>query len=90
MAHSSYISRPAATRGAALFVVALVIVILGVAGGAIYLFQLRRAAAPAPSASAGEARAYVKNLALSEVDMKATESYLQSQLVEITGKITNK
>jgi hypothetical protein len=36
-----------------------------------------------------EAKAYVKNLQLSDVEMKATESYMGSQLVEILGKITN-
>ena len=36
-----------------------------------------------------EAKAYVKNLKLSDVEMKAAESYMGSQLVEITGKITN-
>ncbi|MDX2151053.1 MAG: DUF3426 domain-containing protein [Bryobacteraceae bacterium] len=90
MAHPLPGSRPADERGSALFAVALVVAIIVVAGGAIYLFLARRAAAPPPAASAQEARAYVKHLALSEVNMKATESYLQSQLVEITGKITNK
>jgi hypothetical protein len=36
-----------------------------------------------------EAKGYVKNLQLADVEMKAAESYMGSQLVEITGKITN-
>ena len=36
-----------------------------------------------------EAKAYVKNLALSEVQMQAAESYLKQAVVEIEGKITN-
>ena len=37
-----------------------------------------------------EARAYLKNLALSEVQMQANESYLKQEVVEINGKIGNK
>jgi hypothetical protein len=36
-----------------------------------------------------EAKAYVANLKLSDVDMKANESYFKQVLVEIEGKITN-
>jgi hypothetical protein len=36
-----------------------------------------------------EAKAYVKNLKLGGVEMKATGSYMAGQLVEITGNITN-
>jgi hypothetical protein len=37
----------------------------------------------------GEARAYIRNLPLSEVEIKAHESYLKQSVVEITGKIGN-
>jgi hypothetical protein len=37
-----------------------------------------------------EARAYLKNLQLSEVQMQAAESYLKQAVVEISGKISNK
>lgn len=48
--------------------------------------------APAPQAIelTPEAKAYVRHLALAEVEMKATESIATQALVEITGKITNK
>ena len=36
-----------------------------------------------------EARGYLKNLALSEVQMQANESYLKQAVVEIDGKIGN-
>jgi flagellar basal body-associated protein FliL len=36
-----------------------------------------------------EAKLYVRNLALSNVEMKAAESYMKNTLVEITGNITN-
>jgi hypothetical protein len=42
------------------------------------------------AASPEEAKAYVRNLGLSEVNMEAKESFGGQQLVEITGKITNK
>ena len=36
-----------------------------------------------------DAKAYVRNLQLSEVSMKATESYVGQMVTEIEGKITN-
>ena len=36
-----------------------------------------------------EAKAYVRSLKLSEVEMKAAESYVKQAIVEITGKIGN-
>ena len=36
-----------------------------------------------------EAKAYVRNLQLSDVSMKATESYVKQMVTEIEGKITN-
>ncbi|MCC6369066.1 MAG: DUF2393 family protein [Bryobacterales bacterium] len=36
-----------------------------------------------------EAKAYVRNLQLSGVEMKAAENAIHQQVVEITGKITN-
>ena len=45
--------------------------------------------APADVPLTPEAKAYVKNLKLSDVDMKANESYLNQMVVEINGKIGN-
>ena len=36
-----------------------------------------------------DAKAYVRNLQLSEISMKATESYAMQTVTEIEGKITN-
>lgn len=48
---------------------------------------------PAPKQSEGaatqEAKAYLPNLALSEVTMQASESFVNQQVVEILGKISN-
>lgn len=39
--------------------------------------------------AAPEARAYVGNLALSDVTMQASENFMKQRVVEIQGKITN-
>lgn len=44
---------------------------------------------PGAAASADEAKQYIKQLALSDFDMKASESYGGQELVEMTGNITN-
>jgi len=44
---------------------------------------------PGPQPLTAEAKAYVRNLALSGVEMKATESYAKQVLTEIEGNITN-
>lgn len=36
-----------------------------------------------------EAKAYVKSLTLSDIEMKAAENFMQQQVVEIVGKIGN-
>jgi hypothetical protein len=36
-----------------------------------------------------EAKAYVKNLGLSDVKMQAAENFMQQQVVEVSGKISN-
>jgi hypothetical protein len=69
-----------------LIVGAVVIVVL-IAGG-IYLSR------PVPQSGGNveaspEAKAYVPNLQLSDVNMKASENFMQQQVVEITGNITN-
>ena len=41
------------------------------------------------SAPSAEAKAYVRSLQLSDVSMKATESYAKQVITEIEGKVTN-
>jgi hypothetical protein len=58
-------------------------------GGALAWFVMR----PKPDAAAAplsvDAKAYVRNLQLSDVSMKATESYVGQMVTEIEGKVTN-
>ena len=45
---------------------------------------------PDNSPASSEAKAYVGNLDLSDVTMKAAENFMQQRVVEVEGKITNK
>src|SRR4051794_4271618 len=58
-------------------------------GGWWHFASKPRTVAPPPALTA-DAKVYVGNLRLSEVDMKATASYTGATVVEIVGKITNK
>jgi hypothetical protein len=58
------------------------------AGGLIWLINRPHAAVDAAPLSA-EAKAYVRNLQLTDVSMKATESYAGQTVTEIEGKIAN-
>jgi hypothetical protein len=69
-------------------IVALVVVLAG-AGGFAYLMRAANRAQAGPPPLSVEARGYVHNLALSGVEMKANTSYLNQQVVEITGNIGN-
>jgi len=67
-------------------VVGLVLV-LGAAG--FYVLNRQSYVSPRQPVLTGDARAYIRNLPLSEVEIKAQESYLKQSVVEITGKIGN-
>jgi len=67
--------------------IALVVVLLGTAG-----FWYFRSAAERRARAlelTPEAKAYVQHLRLTDVGIKATESYLKQLVVEIEGKIAN-
>ncbi len=71
-----------------LAIVILLVVILGAAG----FWYLERAAhrpPPGPPPLTAEARAYTHFLSLSGVEMQAHTSYLNQQVVEITGNLQN-
>lgn len=71
--------------GLPVYIVATVALI----GGGIF-YYLNRSSGPVPELPlTPEARAYVKNLKLSDVGMQANESYFKQVVVEIEGKITN-
>jgi len=66
------------------------VLVLGVAGF-WYLDRSSKRPAPPPPPLSDEARAYVhdQKLRLSDVEMKAQESYMKQAVVAITGKISN-
>jgi hypothetical protein len=69
----------------------IVLGLLVAVGGAGFWFLDRKASQPppAPPPLTQEARAYVRNLKLSNVQMSANTSYLNQQVVEITGSVSN-
>jgi hypothetical protein len=69
-------------------VVIALVVILG-AGFFLYLDRLSRLRPPPPAPLTSEAKIYVRNLRLLDVDMQKHESYMKQAVVEITGKLGN-
>ena len=65
-----------------------VIVLLGAAAGGFFWWLSTQAPAEEPQLTE-EARAYLPHLALSDVEMKAEEDFLEQTVVAIEGKITN-
>ena len=63
--------------------------VLIVGGGFWYLDKQSRDIKPPQSVLTPEGKAYVRNLKLSGVEMKAAEAYMKQMLVEIVGKIAN-
>lgn len=66
----------------------IIAIAAALAGGLLWFVNRPRPAAAAAPLSA-DAKAYVRNLHLTEVTMKATESYVKQMVTEIEGKITN-
>jgi len=66
-----------------------VVVLLGLCAWAVLEYQARKYP-PKPGVLTPEAKLYVRNLSLSDVAMKAAESYMKQAVVEVTGKIGNK
>ena len=69
--------------------VIIFVALVAIGGGGFYYFMRYVDTTPPKPVLTGEAKAYVRNLRLADVEMKATESYLGQEVVEITGKITN-
>lgn len=67
----------------------VLIAVIAVLGGALIWYLQRPPSTAAPPPLSPEAKAYVKHLKLSDVELKATESYMKQQVVEILGKIGN-
>jgi hypothetical protein len=69
-----------------LYIVGAVIVL----GGALFYYLQVLSKHPAQDLPlTPEAKAYVRNLQLSDVEMQANQSYFNQMVVEITGKIAN-
>ena len=64
------------------------VLVLGL-GGFFYLDRASKKPLPEPPPLTGEARAYAGKLKLTNVEMKAHESYLKQSVVEIVGNIQN-
>lgn len=64
------------------------VLVLGL-GGFFYLDRVSKTPPPEPPPLSGEARAYASKLKLTNVEMKAHESYLKQSVVEIVGNIQN-
>ena len=78
----------AAKRGLGIQVyVTIAVLLAGVAVFAYFQYVTRRPEAKLELTP--EANAYVRNLQLSDVTMKATGNYMKQTVVEIEGKITN-
>jgi hypothetical protein len=90
VANERILTRPAGERRGIGLPVYIVLALLLI-GGALFGYLQYLSHRPAQDvALTPEAKSYVRNLALSDVAMKANESYLKLMVVEIDGKITNK
>jgi hypothetical protein len=71
--------------------IVIVLVLIAGAAGFLYLNRLSQRVPPPPPPLTGDARAYIHNgfLKITDSDMRAHESYLKQEVVEITGNITN-
>lgn len=89
MANRSALDRTAADKSPPVFAI-IVVLALALGGGAFWWldYQSHHIVSQHPVLTA-EARGYLKNLALSEVEMQANESYMKQEVVEINGKIAN-
>jgi len=65
------------------------LVLVAGTAGFWYLDRASKQPPAAPPPITGEAKSYVRNLKLSDVDMSAHEDYFKQRVVEITGKIQN-
>ena len=79
--------RPAAAGSHPLYYVAAVVALLAAAGWGYMRYLDWHGTGDIPLTA--EAKAYTRNLQLSDVEMKASENYFQQAVVEIEGKIAN-
>jgi len=92
LAENEAAGKPAAKKEAERFEIPAFVYVAGILiilGGAAYWFLERETPPPPKPVLTAEAKAYVRNLQLSDVSMKATETIAKQLLVEIEGKIGN-
>jgi hypothetical protein len=84
------VEQAAAPKRRAIGVPALVAGAIALVGVGAFAYLAMKPAPPAQEIPlSAEGKAYVRNLQLSDVNMKATGSYASQMLVEIEGKIAN-
>ena len=76
-------------RGLPVAVMVVAAAIIAGAGLFLYLDSASHRPPAPPPPLTGDAKAYVRNLQLTDVDMQKHESYMKQAVVEITGKIGN-
>jgi hypothetical protein len=79
--------RPAFTLSAPVVIGVIAVLLAG--GAAAYLTFGPKPAPPPPPVLTQEAKDYLANLKLSDVGLQAAESYINTSLVEVLGKIGN-
>ena len=89
MANDFLVTSPARHGPSSKVPLLIVGVVAILAAGAFHYMHQRSSNAPQGMVLTGEAKAYVKHLGLSDVGMRAHESYMGGTVVEITGRITN-
>lgn len=90
MANNYPLSAAAPSKRPALGLPAAVLIALVLAGAGVVAYLEFAPRKPAAQATlTPEARAYVGNLKLADVTMKATKNYFSQVVVEISGNITN-
>ena len=89
MAENSVLAAPSKKKRTSIPPAALVAGAMGVVGLAGFWYLSKPAPPKEPVPLTGAAKAYVRGLKLSNVDMQAHESYLKQSIVEITGNLGN-
>ena len=68
---------------------AIIAALVPIVGGVVWYMEKHPSGPPDVAPLTGDAKAYVKNLKLANVEMKATANYVGATVVEVLGQITN-
>jgi hypothetical protein len=83
------VSNPAREKSNLIIPLVIIGGLLPIIGGALWYIEREAAKPPEQPAITAEAKSYVKNLKLSQVQMKATANYTGAAVIELEGQITN-